>query len=50
MAYCFERAILRLHEWAWEPSTMLTNEDRETFRALKVVVRDFDLLFAAAKA
>ena len=48
--YGFERAILRLHEWAWEPSDLLTNDDRETLRALKVVIRDFDLLFSAAKA
>ena len=48
--YGFERAILRLHEWAWEPSPLLTNEDREVLRSLKVVIRDFDLLFHAAKA
>ena len=48
--YGFERAILRFHEWAWEPSQLLTNDDREVLRSLKVVVRDFDLLFHAAKA
>ena len=29
---------------------LLTNEDREVLRSLKVVIPDFDLLFHAAKA
>ena len=44
----FDKAQLLFHDWIWETTHLLEEEDRVTLRAMKAVVLDFALLLRAA--
>ena len=44
----FDKAQLLFHDWLWEMSPLLEEEDRVTLRAMKAVILDFALLLRAA--
>ena len=44
----FDKAQLLFHDWIWEMTPLLEEEDRVTLRAMKAVILDFALLLRAA--
>ena len=44
----FDKAQLLFHDWIWEMTHLLEEEDRVTLGAMKAVILDFALLLRAA--